>query len=219
MKFCYADPPYFKNGQSKYGYPEWDKKERHVELVRQLTREYPDGWALSCNPADLQWLLPSCPEETRVCVWCKTFFQIRPTTIQYAWEPVLVYKGRKDNKRQPMVKDWLACMRAHKKGLQGAKPSAFNKWILTLLNYKNGDVLVDMFEGTKGMSKAVKEKEAQTTLTPANSAPEQAKKSKSCGTLTSSRPSDDCLAETCGFQRSPKMPRENEEIGPSGVPA
>lgn len=48
MKFCYADPPYFGNGKSKYGYPEWDTKERHIELVRQLTKEtgrvrLPDG--------------------------------------------------------------------------------------------------------------------------------------------------------------------------------
>jgi len=161
MKFCYADPPYFGNGKSKYGYAEWDTKERHIELIKQLTDEFPDGWALSCNPADLIWLLPYCPEGIRICAWCKTFHQIRPTTIQYAWEAVLLFRGRKENKRKPMVRDWMACARTNKKGLQGAKPLAFNSWILQLLNYKEGDELVDMFKGTGSMELALKEIESK----------------------------------------------------------
>ena len=158
-KFCYADPPYYGNGKSKYGFPEWDTKERHIELVKQLTREYPEGWALSCNPADLVWLLPFCPEGARVCVWAKTFHQIWKTTVQYAWEPVLLFGGRKEGNRKPMVRDWMACARANRKGLKGAKPLQFNVWILQLLNYKKGDVFVDMYAGTEGMQEAIKKKE------------------------------------------------------------
>jgi len=100
MKFAYADPPYFNQGKKRYGefHPDaaiWDKQEAHIDLINKLVDEYPDGWALSCNPRDLQWLLPHCPETVRVCSWVKTFHQIRPTTVQFAWEPVLLGGGEK----------------------------------------------------------------------------------------------------------------------------
>lgn len=166
MTFAYADPPYYNQGKRKYSeyHPEadkWDDKEAHKELINKLTQEYPDGWALSCNPADLVWLLPICPDNVRVCAWVKTFHQIFPTTIQHAWEPVLVCGGRKDNKRKPMVKDWLMCARTNRMGLPGAKPHAFNKWILDLLNFRKGDALIDLFPGTNGMQKAINVKQCQ----------------------------------------------------------
>lgn len=40
------------------------------------------------------------------------------------------------------------------KGLPGAKSDEFNDWVLDLLNFKDGDVLDDIFPGTAGMSKA-----------------------------------------------------------------
>jgi len=67
--------------------------------------------------------------------------------------------GRKDNKRKPMVRDWLSCPIAMKKGLQGAKPDKFNDWILDLLNYQSGDTLDDLFPGTNGMAEAILRRE------------------------------------------------------------
>jgi len=98
MRFAYADPPYFAQGRKLYGkhHPEagvWDSKEEHLRLIDRLVDEYPDGWALSANPANLRWLLPHAPEGVRVCSWVKTFHQIRPTTVQFAWEPVLLWGG------------------------------------------------------------------------------------------------------------------------------
>jgi hypothetical protein len=98
MRFAYADPPYFAQGKKLYGkhHPEagvWDSKEEHLRLIDRLVSEYPDGWALSANPANLRWLLPHAPEGVRVCAWVKTFHQIRPTTVQFAWEPVLLGGG------------------------------------------------------------------------------------------------------------------------------
>ena len=159
MRFCYADPPYFGMGKKMYASTHedaliWDERQTHIDLVAYLTENFPDGWALSCNPKDLPWLLPHCPEEVRVCVWTKTFHQIRPTTVQFAWEPVLLYRGRKDHKRKPMVRDWLSCATARKKGLQGAKPDAFNDWILLLLNAQASDEVVDLFPGSGGLSTA-----------------------------------------------------------------
>jgi hypothetical protein len=161
-RFAYADPPYFTMGKKMYGslHPDaemWDQKESHINLIDRLLHEYPDGWALSCNPKDLWWILAE-RENIRVCAWTKTFHQIRGTTNQYAWEAVLLYGGRKDNKRKPMVRDWLSCPIAMRKGLQGAKPSAFNHWILDLLNYQKGDLVDDLFPGSHGMAEAIEQR-------------------------------------------------------------
>lgn len=159
MKFAYADPPYFKMGKKLYGKHHaeaavWDGKQAHIDLVNRLVAEYPDGWALSCNPADLKWLLPHTPDRTRVCAWVKTFHPIRPIAVQYAWEPVLVFGGRAENKGSPMVRDWYRGKPTRLTGLPGAKSNDFNDWILDLLNFKDGDTLDDIYPGTKGMEKA-----------------------------------------------------------------
>ena len=159
MKFAYADPPYYRQGKRLYGdHPEaaiWDTKQAHIDLVERLNSDYPDGWALSCNPADLHWLLPHAPE-ARVCAWAKTFHQIRPLcSVQYAWEPVILNGGRKIPKRKPMIRDWMACARSMRKGLVGAKPDAFNEWVLDLLGYQSGDIVDDLYPGTGGLAQAI----------------------------------------------------------------
>jgi len=131
----------------------WDDPEEHKKLIQKLTTEYPDGWAYSCNPKDLPFILSACPANTRICSWTKTFHQIRGVSVQYAWECVLLYGGR-SGKRKPMVRDWLSCSIAMKKGLQGAKPNAFNDWILDLFNSNNEDEIHDLFSGTKGLEAA-----------------------------------------------------------------
>jgi len=99
MKFAYADPPYLGNGKQKYSEhhenaSEYDSKDAHYKLIERLVDEYPDGWALSCNPKDLAWLLPHCPDDVRVAAWVKTFHQIRVNvSVQYAWEPVIFRGG------------------------------------------------------------------------------------------------------------------------------
>jgi hypothetical protein len=158
MKFAYADPPYFGQGKKRYGeHPKaaiWDTKEAHWQLIESLNENY-DGWALSCNPTDLHWLLPHCPSDTRIACWVKTFHQIRPTTVQFAWEPVLFRGSRKNNKRKPMVRDWFSHVTTRKKGTIGAKPDAFNRWVLDLLNYQIGDELDDLFPGSGGMTATI----------------------------------------------------------------
>jgi len=148
MRFAHADPPYHGMGASMYGYPEWDNEERHLALVTQLVAEFPDGWALSCNPRDLRWLLPACPEDIRVCAWVKDYHQIRPTSVQHAWEAVLFSGGRKA-KRVPMVRDWLRAPATRMRGTPGAKPTAFCRWVTGLLGYDpTQDELVDLFPGS-----------------------------------------------------------------------
>ena len=135
MKFAYADPPYLGMGKKMYGKLHsdasiWDEIETQRNLVKKLISEYPDGWAMSCNPKDLQFLL--IDQNIRVCAWIKTFHQIRKTTVQYSWEAVLLFGGRIDGNRRPMVRDSISGIIAMRKGLKGSKPDYFNDWILDL---------------------------------------------------------------------------------------
>lgn len=162
MHFAYADPPYHRMGKKLYGklHTEasiWDNQQTHIDLITRLCDEYPDGWALSCNPKDLNWLLPHVPQQCRVAVWTKTFHQIRPTSTQFAWEPVIWHTTKKDPKRS-MIRDWISGPATRMKGVPGAKPHYFNRWILDLLIYNHDeDTLDDLFPGSNGMAQALTE--------------------------------------------------------------
>jgi hypothetical protein len=165
MRFAYADPPYLGLAKSFYGdlHPDaadYDLIETHLALFDRLLNDYPDGWAWSGNPKDLAWALQHLTTqgaEFRVCAWVKTFHQIRPKcSVQYAWEPVILCGGRKVSGRKPMIRDWLACARSMRKGLRGAKPQAFNDWVLDLLGFDaQTDILDDLFPGSGGMGETV----------------------------------------------------------------
>lgn len=162
MKFAYADPPYYRMGKKLYGplHDEaavWDDKQSHIDLIGRLCDEYSDGWALSCNPRDLSWLLPHIPEDARVAVWTKTYHQIRPTSTQFAWEPV-IWRTTKKAPKRPMVRDWISGAVTRQKGTPGAKPHYFNRWILDLLVFDHEtDTLDDLFPGSGGMELALNE--------------------------------------------------------------
>ena len=49
---------------------------------------------------------------------------------------------------QTTPKDYIAVPITLKRGLTGAKPEAFCRWVLDLLGYTEGDEMVDMFPGT-----------------------------------------------------------------------
>lgn len=161
MKFAYADPPYLGMGKRLYSKvhdrsEEYDDMQAHLTLVARLIDEYPDGWALSCNPKDLSWLLPAMPNDVRICAWTKTFHQIRVNvSVQYAWEPVIIRNGRDMRHRRPMTRDWVSGRIAMKKGLAGAKPEYFFFWLAAMLGYEQGDTFDDLFVGTGGMQIAL----------------------------------------------------------------
>lgn len=54
-----------------------------------------------------------------------------------------------------MVRDWMTCRPTQGTGLKGAKPATFNRWVLDLLGYADGDVLDDLFPGTGSMAAAL----------------------------------------------------------------
>ena len=169
MRFAYADPPYYRCAKKFYGdHPEawiYDTIDGHRKLVDRLVCDYPDGWALSMTSGNLIDLLPqlNLPDGCRVAAWVKPFcvFKkgVRPA---YAWEPVIFYGGRNKNHPPPpkggkatTPKDFVAANITLRKGLTGAKPPAFNAWVLDLLGWQPGDTLDDLFPGTDGMANAL----------------------------------------------------------------
>lgn len=54
-----------------------------------------------------------------------------------------------------MAEDLLlvaSCAVTRQTGLRGAKPDQFNRWVLDLMAFQDGDTLDDIFPGTSGMA-------------------------------------------------------------------
>lgn len=161
MKFAYADPPYLGCGKLyTKEHPEalvWDQPESHQSLINRLCDEYPDGWAMSLSSSSLHAILPMCPDDVRVMSWVKPFCAWKKGVFPpYSWEPVIVRGGRKQSLRkdelpdnyQLPLRDYIDAPIMLKKGLTGAKPPRFCRWIFCVLGAENGDTLDDLFPGT-----------------------------------------------------------------------
>ena len=166
MRFAYADPPYLGWAVRYYGdHPDaavFDTVEGHAALIARLVDEYPDGWALSMTSNNLRDLLPYCPEDCRVAAWVKPFHaykrNVRPA---YSWEPVVFHGGRQTATLPEKggvattPKDHLAANITLQRGVMGAKPPAFTRWVLDLLGWQRGDTLVDLFPGSGAVTAEV----------------------------------------------------------------
>ena len=155
IRHAYADPPYL--GCAKF-YPEhpdsarWDDVATHHELLVTLDADF-DGWAFCLSSTSLAAILPGAPAGTRVGAWVKPFAAFkRNVRIAYTWEPVL-FKPARDSSKDgaPVGRDHLSEPITLRRGLTGAKPARFNRWVLDLLGYVDGDEVVDLFPGTAGM--------------------------------------------------------------------
>lgn len=151
--FAYADPPYL-GCCGRYGHPDWDgcwdDPATHRSLFARLNESYPDGWAVSASSPSLRTLLPMCPEDVRVAAWVKPFAAYKKNVRNaYTWEPVIVRGGRASSQEgAPVTRDHLSQVITLKKGLTGAKPPAFCRWVLDMLGYVEGDSVEDIFPGT-----------------------------------------------------------------------
>ena len=153
MKFAYADPPYL--GCASYYaklHPEaaiYDDPAIHRVLVERLCDEFPDGWAMSLSSPTLKHILPMCPDDARVGAWVKPWASFKPSVrIAYAWEPVIFRGGRKLTREEDTVRDWVSANITMERGLTGAKPRDFCRWIFSVLNIQSGDEFVDLFPGS-----------------------------------------------------------------------
>jgi hypothetical protein len=128
----------------------WDDLAAHRELIDRLSREFPDGWVLSASSPSLRAILPLCPADVRVAAWVKPFAAFkRNVRVAYTWEPVIIRGGRVSSREgAPVTRDHLAEPITLRRGLIGAKPERFCRWVLAMLGYIEGDDLVDLFPGT-----------------------------------------------------------------------
>ena len=173
-RFAYADPPYYGLAEKFYGHlhpeaAEYDKLETHAALIERMTAGY-DGWAMSLHSPALRDILPLCPPDARVMAWVKPFASFKPGVgVAYAWEPVIVWGGRKRTRQQFTVRDWHACNITLKKGFQGAKPEGVVRWLLDVLNAEKHDTIDDLFPGSGAVSVAIENWRTERTLfCPAN---------------------------------------------------
>jgi hypothetical protein len=159
MRFAYADPPYLGCGKLyAKQHPSalvWDDPATHRALIERLCDEYSDGWAMSLHTPSLSIILGMCPKDVRVGSWCKSFGIFKPNVNPaYVWEPVIWRGGRKRTRKDDTVRDFLVCPITLERGLTGAKPREFCRWIFSLLNAQKGDVLDDLFPGTGAVGAA-----------------------------------------------------------------
>jgi len=177
MRLAFADPPYYGRAARYYAeHPDaavYDTLGGHRDLLQRLVGDYPDGWALCMASPDLLRLVPALadimPGDVRVAAWCKPFASFKPgVNPAYTWEPVLFRGGRQHGARADAltVKDHLAERITLRRGLTGAKPDAFNRWVLDLLGWQPGDVLDDLFPGTGGMAATARRAAGEMRLEP-----------------------------------------------------
>lgn len=148
MRFAYADPPY--PGKAHY-YPEKTEID-HASLLERLTRDYPDGWALSTSAHSLREVLLLCPPHVRVCAWFKGPRPTKSRAALSSWEPLIVSGGRP----LPLasvctIADGLIArgrFRAFPGALIGMKPPTFAEWMFKILGAAPGDRLDDLFPGS-----------------------------------------------------------------------
>lgn len=173
-RYGYADPPYPGQAQRHYAKEaaaagRVAREVNHPLLVAYLVQEFPDGWALSTSTPALRYVLNLCPEEARVGAWCKPFAVYKPNVkVAYTWEPVIFCGGRPARDRwEDTVRDHLIApdpppldsvpevespaVRANitmRRGVAGAKPAVFTRWVLDVLGVQPGDEVVDIFPGS-----------------------------------------------------------------------
>jgi len=145
MRIAYADPPYIGQARKHYG-PD-AKEVNHAALIAHLN-EF-DAWALSCSSPSLREILPLCPSDVRIGAWVKPFASFKPNVNPaYAWEPVVFWGGRKRERAELTVRDFVSEPITLQRGVHGAKPMAFCLWVFALLGATPEDTFTDVFPGS-----------------------------------------------------------------------
>jgi hypothetical protein len=151
VKFAYADPPYLGQAKKHYG-PE--AREVNHELLIAHLNEF-DAWALSLSSPSLRTILPMCPADVRVMAWVKPFAAFKVgVNPAYAWEPIIVRGGRKRDRNEPTVRDWVSTPITLRRGVSGAKPETFCMWLFDVVGLHPIDQFYDVFPGSGAVSDA-----------------------------------------------------------------
>lgn len=173
MRLAIADPPYLGRANRWYGtgrgsgyvitnggrpgrkpdfHPDaadWDKPEKHVELMATLSRDY-DGWALAGTPSSAAHLLRFSPFGTRVGVWVRPNAMPAGARVINTYETVLFYTPDERRRRikGSSVRDALVASQ-RPSGFLGSKPVEWTNWVLSLLGHNPADdEVIDLFPGS-----------------------------------------------------------------------
>ena len=177
MRLAIADPPYLGRAHRWYGDStrkyagndrrgttksdvhagahEWDRPEKHRELV-DLLREGYDGWAIAMHAENLTQYLQWVPPTARVCIWVDPRRIPSGHRIRRLWEPVLVYipEGRRDRVTGAPMTDVLTA--GAPQTFVGAKPAAWTRWVLDMLGYDpETDTVDDLFHGSGAVANEI----------------------------------------------------------------
>ena len=167
-RVAYADPPYPGTAVERYGAR---GREVNVELLLAYLDEF-DGWALSTSASALRVVWNLAPH-ARCAAWAKTFAPNGWSRVRYSWEPVLFHTDRRGLAPGERSTVWDAhvsssdCSRGWREvdgKPGGAKPSAFTRWILDLLDWHTGDEFVDVFPGSGSVTAAVRAQQLELEL-------------------------------------------------------
>lgn len=169
MRVAYADPPYPGQAWRLYGeHEDYAGEVDHRELVDRLMAEY-DGWALSTSASALHSVLPLCPAPepsrknkgrylngtgARIAIWTKPQTVWRPVSVQWGWEPIILYGGRERGRERGFLRDWIECNPREGDGFTGAKPKAVCEYIFEALGLEPEDELDDLFPGSGAVGAA-----------------------------------------------------------------
>jgi hypothetical protein len=166
LTFGFADPPYPGQSQRHYGgHDDFAGEVDHRELVERLMDEYAHGWVLCSGSAMIRDVTPLLPAGVRTLAWVKPMTPMKPgVSVDYGWEPVYLWGGRRRARSAPMVRDWLSCSPeqwtfkggAPEGQVIGMKPRAFCEWTFECLGARPdlGDEVVDLFPGSGAVGRA-----------------------------------------------------------------
>lgn len=180
LRFAFADPPYPGQSRRHGSHEDFAGEVDHGELVERMMREWPHGWALCSGAAMIPHVAPLMPEGVRVLSWVKPMTLMKPgVSVDYGWEPVYLWGGRRRPRNAPMVRDWLSCSpeqwtfkgegRAPAGAVIGMKPRAFCTWVIECLGARPdlGDAIDDLFPGSGAFERAWRAYAAAPQLAPA----------------------------------------------------
>ena len=141
LRLAYADPPYPGMSGFYKDHPDYAGEVDHAELIERMCRDY-DGWVLHTASSTLRAVLEVCPSEARVLAWVKPFASWKKGVYPaYAWEPVVLWGGRKAYGSRQTPRDYCAEGITLQRGLTGAKPQAVCMWLFDCLGAEPTDHL------------------------------------------------------------------------------
>lgn len=147
----YGDKQRSRKDRPADNHPEaadWDRPERHRELLEQLLSEY-DGFVIATSLDGIAAYGP-LPPAAKIAIWHRPNANPGAHRIRTTCEAVIVYppKGRRSNRGGVgMIPDHLT-EPVPRGGFTGQKPPAWVDWCLEMMTYRPGDTVHDLFTGS-----------------------------------------------------------------------